>query len=111
MAESQTVELLCGSGTEASVPKIMCLHDILIKGRANVLFVGEGNFTFTVAFAALREGARDPGNCINPGVWDGITSTCYRDTYVQPVVDAGMGCIRQIIEKNDDYILRTRFCR
>ena len=37
------------------VPKINILYDLLIKQNKGVLFVGESNFTFTVAFAALRK--------------------------------------------------------
>ena len=40
-------------GTE--MPKIDLLYDLLIKQNKGVLFVGECNFTFTVAFAALRK--------------------------------------------------------
>ena len=40
-------------GTE--MPKIDLLYDLLIKQNKGVLFVGESNFTFTVAFAALRK--------------------------------------------------------
>ena len=37
------------------MPKIDFLYDLLIKQNKGVLFVGESNFTFTVAFAALRK--------------------------------------------------------
>ena len=43
-----------------------------------MLFVGEGDFSFTVAFAALREHRRLSHTGVpNPGTWDGIISTRY----------------------------------
>lgn len=50
------------------------LTDILIKQRKPVLFVGEGNFTFTVAFAALRKYLQKSPDKQN-SVWEGITAT------------------------------------
>uniref|UniRef100_A0AC34FA51 25S rRNA (uridine-N(3))-methyltransferase BMT5-like domain-containing protein n=1 Tax=Panagrolaimus sp. ES5 TaxID=591445 RepID=A0AC34FA51_9BILA len=42
---------------------IVELQTLFIDQRAPILFVGEGNFTFSMAFAAMR------------GTWDGIIST------------------------------------
>ena len=58
------------------------LYDLLIKERSSVLFVGEGNFTFTVAFAALRQyecmsEKKFTAKELSEHVWVGITSTCY----------------------------------
>ena len=68
------------------------LTDVLLKERRPVLFVGEGDFTFTVAFATLREKYRLRAEQsvdsiasematlqLGDGspVWDGIMSTRY----------------------------------
>ena len=68
------------------------LTGLLIKNREKVLFVGEGDFTFTLAFAAYRqimylemskskENERNenefPVASSHPAVWEGITSTRY----------------------------------
>ena len=63
-------------------PRNNLLTDLLIKDRAKVLFVGEGNFTFTVAFAAYRKShafsiTPSLGALLPAGAWEGITSTCY----------------------------------
>lgn len=61
------------SGLE--VPRIDVLTDLLIRERKSVLFVGEGNFSFTVAFAALRESERRcSSHNQNPSTWDGIVA-------------------------------------
>ncbi len=75
------------------VPRIDLLTELLIKNRTSVLFVGEGDFSFTVAFAVLREHeesdssvSSDSSDSIdssdgsvstdhNPGTWDGIIAT------------------------------------
>ena len=59
------------------VRKVDLLTGLLIRERKSVLFVGEGDFTFTVAFATLRESEKPRHSITNPGVWDGITSTRY----------------------------------
>ena len=61
------------------VPQIDVLTDLLIRERKSVLFVGEGDFSFTVAFAALRESGRSSSSSpdLNPGTWDGIVATRY----------------------------------
>ena len=55
------------------------LTKLLIEERKSVLFVGEGDFSFTVAFAALRKAEGQPRN---RGTWDGITAT--RKEWNQP---------------------------
>ena len=70
-----------------AVKKTDLLSSLLLKDRKTVLFVGEGNFTFTVAFAALREhemtrglSQRRPSRqpLTNSGkVWEGITTSRY----------------------------------
>lgn len=60
------------------VPWIDILTKLLIRERRSVLFVGEGDFSFTVAFAAVREHGRlGQTGAPNPGTWDGIISTRY----------------------------------
>ena len=53
---------------DADEPKNLLIAD----GGREVVFFGEGNFTFSVAFATLR------------GSWDGITSTHYVDSVRRP---------------------------
>lgn len=68
-----------------AVRKIDMLSDLLLKQRRPVLFVGEGNFSFTVAFAALRECEATPTSLVQhrPSmsgghkVWEGIVSSRY----------------------------------
>lgn len=45
-------------------PKCNIVENLIINDRSPVLLVGEGNFTFATALAAIR------------GSWDGITATC-----------------------------------
>ncbi len=47
-----------------------------MKVRKSVQFVGEGDFTFTVAFAALRKVSGSERK-YNPGVRDGIIASRY----------------------------------
>lgn len=54
------------------VPKTKVLYTRLITERKSVLFVGEGDFSFTVAFAALRK-CRNR----NPDTWSDIFATRY----------------------------------
>ena len=60
----QFIELNCTgadySKGEKKCPRVrrnICLENLLMEQRRSVLFVGESNFTFTLAFAALRVGA------------------------------------------------------
>ena len=71
------------------VERIDLLSGLLIKDRKSVLFVGEGDFSFTVAFATLRESEKHIHNSTNNlGVWDGIISTRYeRISYAYPEPD------------------------
>ena len=108
-------------------PVLYDLHNLLIMERRNVLFVGEGNFTFTVAFAALREHVQVLlGNISDPClVWNGITSARYEPiqcmgpdgniySYLQPHFHhVKMTCFGEICRKSfiniqiRDYILST----
>ena len=64
------------------VPQIDVLTDLLIRERRSVLFVGEGDFTFTVAYAALRKSERASSSPIfNPGTWDGIIASRYESEH------------------------------
>ena len=75
-AEEMRAKLKRTSIGDGVMKSALCdLHNLLILERRNVLFVGEGNFTFSVAFGALRERVRVPlGNISDPGlVWNGIT--------------------------------------
>ena len=65
------------------VPQIDVLTDLLIRERKSVLFVGEGDFSFTVAFAALRR-SRSSSPDLNPGTWDGIVATRYEPEHTKP---------------------------
>ena len=74
------------------VPLTSLPEDLLLNQRRPVLFIGEGNFSFTVAFAALREHRKkflcEPLQ--NPKTWDGITSTRYEPailTHPRPRMD------------------------
>lgn len=53
------------SGEYAKVCVMKVLQKLLIDEKLDLVLVGEGNFTFSVAIAALRQS------------WDGIISTCY----------------------------------
>jgi hypothetical protein len=57
----------------SDVPRCNILVNKLIKERSSVLFVGEGDFSFTVAFAALREFEQPQ---MDKSMFDSITSTC-----------------------------------
>ena len=61
------------------------------------LFVGEGNGTFTLAYAALRHMfAQESGSSsYNPGVWDGITSSWLEEPTID-IQEVKKLCIEQI---------------
>lgn len=67
---------------EFEVERKDVLTELLIKNREKVLFVGEGDFSFTVAFAALRKAER-PTVLRTPrpisDTWNGITATRYEE--------------------------------
>ena len=52
------IEIKYANGKWGKINRIDRLYDLLIRQRQPVLFVGEGDFSFTVAFAALREHKR-----------------------------------------------------
>ena len=55
-------------------PICWILNDLIVERRLPVLLVGEGNFSFTLALAAVR------------GSWDGITATCFnRLSFEDPI--------------------------
>ena len=56
------------------IDRHICLENLLIEQRKNVLFVGEGNFTFTLAFAALRKYCWY-SNPVKLDDWQGIVSS------------------------------------
>lgn len=58
---------------DSYVPLVDILERILIRDQESILFVGEGDFSFTLAFAALR--ASMCGSLKSK--WRGITSTRY----------------------------------
>lgn len=67
------------------LPRTELLTELLIDERRNVLFVGEGDFSFTVAFAALRESKRSTASVhSNIGTWDGIIATRYEPAGGKP---------------------------
>ena len=72
------------------VPRVDILTDLLVKKRQEVLFLGEANFSFTLAFAAVREFERreiegQPGE--DRCVWKGITSTRLESLEERPPPD------------------------
>ena len=79
------------------------LYDYLIACRRDVLFIGEGNFTFTVAFAALRENVNE-GSTSNQDPWEGIIATRYEPMKVNRkrkaitinLTSVKKNCIREI---------------
>jgi hypothetical protein len=97
------------------VPRACILTDLLIEERKSVLFVGEGNFSFTVAFAALREHRRASGyipGFSNPGTWDGIIATRYEAVANKPppnFPDVIALCIQDIeVHNSNNSFIRTR---
>ena len=65
------------------VKKLDVLESLLIRdGDRKVVFFGEGDFTFSVAFATLRES------------WRGITSTCYEKSLEREFSEAQREAIR-----------------
>lgn len=61
-----------GDGKDDRVEKIDKLTKLLITEKKRVLIVGEGDFSFTVALAALRYESESTLN-----IWEGITATRY----------------------------------
>lgn len=72
-----------GDGKTVSVPKASVPTHIL-DIETEVLFLGEGNFTFSFAFACLR------------GSWDNIVSTAYHNE-LPSFTDAQVEAIRNVI--------------
>ena len=72
-------ELIKLSGGDG-VKRHTCLYKLLIEQRRSVLTVGEGNFTFTLAFAALRKYCWH-SNPVKLDDWQGIISTRYECTH------------------------------
>ena len=68
--------------------------NLLIRDQKPVLFIGEGNFTFTFAFAALRQKLNE----LPPEeVWEGITSTRYEvSKRIPSVIEVKLGCISAV---------------
>ena len=86
---TDTVRINVSDKCYYDVQRTNLLTDLLIKDRAKVLFVGEWDFTFTVAFAAYRRShafsiTSSLGALLPAGAWEGITSTRYEP--VGPVV-------------------------
>ena len=71
-----------------------------IEKHGEILFVGEGDFTFTLAFAAWRQSNSEGKD----RVWEGITSTCYEPEKFKPafvwskVKDASITNIKHLRE-------------
>lgn len=77
MAE-EFVELNYDSGCTSKVERVDPEEFgwVLIGNRSAILFVGEGNFTFTLAFAAYRENSNPQEG---QGVWEDIVSTHFEE--------------------------------
>ena len=74
-------------------------RNLLIRDRAPVIFIGEGNFTFTFAFAALRQSQHPelPFDAVT--VWKDITSTRYEredEEEVPSMIQVMLGCVSSI---------------
>ena len=65
----------------ACVPFDDNLNKVLITDQKSILFVGEGDFSFTLAFAALR--ASESSKPLK-SKWSGITSTRYEPISLKP---------------------------
>ena len=68
---STLVNIDYDDGRNADVPVIDLLRKLLIVEKRSLVIIGEGNFTFSVAIAAMR------------GSWDGITATRYPPVHEQ----------------------------
>ena len=77
----------------SDVPRKNVLRGLLLEDRKDVLFVGEGNFTFTVAFAALRrhESGGDP--------WSGICSTRYENKSLPKLSEVKALCVQHCVQQ------------
>ena len=110
------IELNYDAGKNGVVKKHNILHDTLISNQPKVLFVGEGDFSFTVAFAALRcfgqidhstkiwENMGEPQMQIKEfsDVWSRITSTRYERKPVPSLEEVKITCIKLCA----DFLLR-----
>lgn len=97
---SDQVMLLYRCDSEAPLPKENVLDEYLNQRRYSVLFVGEGNFTFTMALAAYRIEC----DWLQCDVWDGIKSTCYKDVLLPDDGTVKEECKEQInvvFDKNE----------
>ncbi len=99
------IDLNCDS--MGLVQRIDLLTGLLTSDRKSVLFVGEGDFTFTVAFATLRESEKssrhNSASINNPGIWDGIISTRYEsisDFYPEPNFDSVLRACKSEFRSN-----------
>ena len=86
------------AGVARPVQRTSLMDKPFVRERSNLLFVGEGNFSFTLAFAAYREanasantlqdiGIRYNKLCSNPTFahgWEGIVPTRYESEDVKP---------------------------
>lgn len=100
MANNRMLFLNHKEGYTDEVPWTSLPHDLLMTKRRSVLFVGEGNFTFTIAFAALREYKKQfmAGLINNSNPWDGIVSTQYKPGHIPSSSDVKGNCITSVIE-------------
>lgn len=95
------------------LPRTELLTELLIDERRNVLFVGEGDFSFTVAFAALRKSKRSTASVhSNIGTWDGIIATRYEPAGGKPAPvlskvkrSCVMNCLNGHSAQTDPYIM------
>lgn len=103
MANNLKLPLNHKEGFVDEVPWTNLPNDLLMNRRKNVLFVGEGNFTFTLAFAALREYRKQfmCGVINNSNTWEGILSTRYEpeSVFTKPTFSkVKCHCIEAVIE-------------
>ena len=71
------VSINYADGKSAEVKVVNILEDLLVKSdaRRDIVIVGEGNFTFSIALATLRKSS-----------WDGIVSTRYEKESPKPQI-------------------------
>lgn len=94
-------------GERFEVKRKEILIKLLIEKRESILFVGEGNFTFAVAFAALRKATKPCEDSADEDsdTWDDITATCYESNRPK-FKDAVKVCKEECDSDDEKKILR-----
>ena len=82
--DSDHLEILVKDQIVVRIPKISLPIDTLLDIEREILFLGEGNFTFSFSFACLR------------GSWENLFATAYEDT-IPTFEEAQVETIRSIL--------------